>query len=52
MLLDNPAIYECKGDIKRGLHYWRRNEDGTAICLNCKLKLTKLQADEVWRDNG
>lgn len=51
MQLDNPAIYECKGDPKRGLHYWRRNDDETAYCLNCKQKLTKKQADEVWTNN-
>lgn len=45
-----PAIYECKGDIKQGLHMWRRNDNGTAYCLNCRQKLTKKQADEVWRE--
>lgn len=30
---------------------WRRNEDGTAYCLNCKQKLTKKQAEEVWSGN-
>lgn len=51
MQLDNPAIYECKGS-SQGIHVWRRNEDGTAYCLNCRQKLTKKQADEVWSDNG
>lgn len=50
MLKDSPAIYECPGDRKKALHLWRRNEDGTAYCLNCKLQLTKIQADDVWRE--
>lgn len=51
MQLDNPAMYECKGDPKQGLHYWRRMPDGQrAQCLNCKVVLTKEQADDVWRD--
>lgn len=32
MQLDNPAVYECKGSTQ-GIHMWRRNEDGTAICF-------------------
>lgn len=48
MQLDNPAIYECKGDPKKGLHYWRRLDDGRAQCLNCKLVINKVHAKEVF----
>ena len=51
MNLDNPSVYECKGS-SQGIHMWRRNEDDTAYCLNCRKKLTKKQADEVWSNNG
>lgn len=50
MQLDNPAVYECRGS-SQGIHLWRRNDDGAAYCLNCRQKLTKKQADEVWTNN-
>ncbi len=46
---DNPACYECKVS-RDTLHKWKRNDDGTAYCLWCRLDLTKAQADDVWRE--
>ncbi len=45
---NNPAVYECKGDLKKGLHYWRRLDDGRAQCLNCKMVIEKKWAKEVF----
>lgn len=53
MQKDNPACYKCpKG--KNGLHtwegkYWLNILTG-AICRQCGLKLTKEQAEDVWRE--
>lgn len=52
MQLDNPAVYECKGDRKQGLHYWRRLEDGRAQCQNCKLVISEKHAEEVFSDGS
>lgn len=49
MQKNNPACYECpKG--KNALHTWKRNVDETAECIHCKIKLTKKQAEDAWRE--
>lgn len=53
MQKNNPACYECpKG--KNGLYTWGGSYDNSilvgAICRYCRLKLTKEQAEDVWRN--
>lgn len=50
MRKDNSAVYECpKG--RSTLHTWKRAQDGTAVCVECKLVLTKADADEVFEES-
>ena len=39
--------FECP---KSEIHRWKRNDDGTATCLNCGQKLTKDEADDCFTD--
>ena len=55
MQKDNPACYECpKG--KNGLHTWSKILDhekiemSSAFCMDCRKILTKVQAEDVWRE--
>lgn len=55
MQKSNPACYECpKG--KNKLHMWSKILDHKkvemigALCQKCGLKLTKEQAEDVWRE--
>lgn len=43
---DNPAVYECVSH-RYGIHTWKRNDDGTATCLNCNKRLTRDQATDA-----
>lgn len=49
----NPAVYECHGKKSNAnTHHWRRNEDGTATCLNgCGLTLNKEDADDCFYEH-
>lgn len=48
MQKNNPACYECpKG--KNKLHIWEGSVNGITECIHCKIKLTKEQAEDVFR---
>lgn len=51
MRKDNPATQECPRGTG-GIHHWRRLPDGQAQCLNCRLRLSKADADDVWTGEG